>query len=212
MAAIILGGCRLPSLGAGGPLGAGLTGGTSGQAVEPLRAPVREAVATLLARHVPTAVVQASLETAEPGGPAAKRIAIVPVGDAAGSERDTAGPRLGAIIQQRIDESDAFESIAPRFVVSGLEAARLRPADLLLPEHRRSFVSFMEQQGQEVDYLIMAAIEQPDDRGGRSRDRMLTVTLVDAASGTSDECRRPLPAAGRGLMSRLPRSRPAAAD
>jgi hypothetical protein len=214
-AAILLGGgCRLADVGRGFATGIVLPGGQAADAAETeaLRGPVREAVATLLSRHVPSTVVQASLETADSGRPAAKRICIVPM-PPAGMDRDEIGPRLGAIIQQRIDESDVFEAVAPRFVASGLEAARLRPADLRLADNRRGFTTFMEQQGQEIDYLLLAAIESTDDARATSRDRILVLTLVDARSGTSDDSRKALPRTGRGGLLRLPmpptQSRPA---
>jgi hypothetical protein len=191
--AITAGGCRLTDAARGVRPG-GLTAAAVPADTESLLVPVRDAVATLLARHVPAAVVPVSLETPETGPPAAKRICIVPIADATNADRDALGPRIGAIIQQRIDESDAFEAIAPRFVVAGLEAARLQPADLRLPERRRAFAAFMEQQGQEIDYLLLAAIEPAGATDPPSRDRVLALTLVHAADGSSEECRKPLPA------------------
>lgn len=188
---LLTGGCRLADV------GRGLVAGHAGHVeAEPLRVPVRDAVASLLARHVPSAVVQTSFETSDSGGPAAKRICIVPLA-ATGADGDQLAPRLGAIIQQRIDESDAFEAIAPRFVASGLDAARLRPADLRVPEHRGAFTGFMEQQGQEVDYLLLAAIEP----AATGRQPVLTLTLVDARTGTGDEVRHSLPASGRWWLA-----------
>jgi hypothetical protein len=190
-----------------------LGGRTAGHVeAEPLRVPVREAVATLLSRHVPTAVVQTSLETSGAGPAAAKRIAIVPIGNAEPAGGEAVGPRLGGIIQQRIDESTAFEALPPRTVVAGLEAARLKPADLLTPDQRRSFVACLEQQGTAIDSILLATIEPADAKGARRRDRVLTLMLVDAVSGATDECRKPLPAATAGGLLRLPMSRPTPAD
>lgn len=192
--ALLAGGCRLADVSRGILPGMGPSGPAE---TESLRGPVRDAVASLLARHVPTAVVQASFETSDANGPAARRICIVPLA-APGSDGDQLAPRLGAIIQQRIDESDAFEAIAPRFIAAGLEAAGLRPADLRVPEHRTAFTGFMEQQGQEVDSLLLAAVE-PLATG---RQRVLILTLVDARTGASDEVRHGLPATGPAWLPR----------
>lgn len=198
--AIVLfaGGCRLADVGRGLVAGAGPAGPAE---TEPLRVPVRDAVASLLARHVPATVIQASFEPSDSGGPAAKRICIVPLA-APGPDGDQLAPRLGAIIQQRIDESDAFEAIGPRFVAAGLEAAGLRPADLRVPEHRGAFTDFMEQQGQEVDSLLLAAVEP----AATGRQRVLTLTLVDARSGVSEEVRHSLPPPPSWLPGRRPRA------
>jgi hypothetical protein len=190
---ILTGGCRLADVGRGAMSGGASPAGSD--TAESLRVPVRDAVAALLARHVPPAVIQASYASSDTGGPAAKRICIVPLA-APGPDGDQVAPRLGAIIQQRIDESDSFEAIAPRFVASGLEAARLRPADLRVPEQRTAFTRFMEQQGQDVDSLLLAAIE-PAAAGGR---RVLTLTLVDARTGVCDEVRHTLPATGSAWL------------
>lgn len=197
---LVTGGCRLADVGRGIVPGAALANHVE---AESLRVPVRDAVAALLARHVPAAVVQASFETSDVSGPVVRRICIVPL-TAPGAD-DELAPRLGAIIQQRIDESDAFEAIAPRFVASGLEAARLRPADLRVPEHRGAFTDFMEQQGHDVDFLLLATVE-PAPTG---RQRVLTLTLVDARTGVSEDVRHALPPTA---PSWLPGRRPRAAD
>ena len=196
---ILAGGCRLADVGRGTMTGG--AGPAGRDTAESLRVPVRDAVAALLARHLPPAVIQTSYAPSDTGGPAATRICIVPLA-APGADGDQLAPRLGAIIQQRIDESESFEAIAPRFVASGLEAARLRPADLRVPDQRNAFTRFMEQQGQEVDSLLLAEIV-PAAKGGR---RVLTLTLVDARTGVCDEIRHSLPATG---FAWLPASRPA---
>lgn len=183
---LLAGGCRLADA------GRGLVAGPAGRGeAESLRITVRDGVAALLSRHVPAAVVQASFETSDTSGPAAKRICIVPLA-APGPDGEQLAPRLGAIIQQRIDESDAFEAIAPRFIAAGLEAAGLRPAGLREPAHRGAFTAFMEQQGQEFDYLLLAEIEPATT----VRESVLTLNLVDARTGAVDEVRHSLTASG----------------
>lgn len=155
---------------------------------ETFRPLVQEAVAKLLARHVAGPVMQASFD-GEQLPPPVKRICFVAVENKSAEEIGDFKERIYEIIDQRILESEVFESINRRFVDAGLRDSRLRPDQLMVPENRRSFAALMEQQGQPVDYLLYATITSGTTRENRDyqRDYMLTLELVDVNTGKYDK-------------------------
>ncbi len=150
---------------------------------------VQEAVAKLLARHVASPVVQASFEQGETLPPPVKRICFVAVENKSAEEIGDFKERIYEIIDQRILESEVFESINRRFIDAGLRDSRLRPDQLMVPENRRAFAALMEQQGQPVDYLLYATVTSGTTRENRDyqRDYLLTLELVDVRTGTYDK-------------------------
>ena len=170
------------------PPPAALLAGRQPAGVEGYGPPVREAVAHLLARHVAAPVLQASFTGAEPLPPPAKRICVVTSDDATTVEGGDVAARLREFVDQRIAESQAFESLPRRAVDAGLRDGRLRPDDLAVPENRRAFAALLEQQGQPIDYLLFARLPAGLDRQprGSRRPPPLTLELVDIRTGTSD--------------------------
>lgn len=150
---------------------------------------VQEAVAKLLARHVAAPVQQASFTEAEPLPPPVKRICFVAIENATAEEIGDFKERLYEVIDQRILESEIFESLNRRYVDAGLRDSRLRPDELMVPENRRTFAALMEQQGQPIDYLLYAKLTSGTTRENRDyqRDYMLTLELVDVRTGTYDK-------------------------
>jgi len=150
---------------------------------------VEEAVGQLLGRHAPAPVVQASFDGTEDLPPPAKRICFVAVENASAEDIGDFKERLFEIIDARIVESGAFESVNRRFIDAGLRDSRLRPDQLMVPEHRRAFAATMEQQGQAVDYLLYAKVTSGTTRENRDyeRDYMLTLELIDVQDGSYDK-------------------------
>jgi hypothetical protein len=150
---------------------------------------VQEAVAKLLARHVAPPVIQASFEEGEVLPPPVKRICFVAVENKTAEEIGDFKERIYEIIDQRILESEVFESINRRYIDAGLRDSRLRPDQLMVPENRRTFAAVMEQQGQPVDYLLYATVTSGTTVENRDyqRDYMLTLELVDVTTGKYDK-------------------------
>ena len=135
---------------------------------------VNDAVAKLLARHVDEAVQQ---------------ICFVGVENKSAEDIGDFKEQIYQSIDSRILESSIFQSVNRRFVDAGLRDTRLRPDQLLVPEHMRTFAAHMEQQGQPIDYLLYATITSGTTRENRDyqRDYVLTLELVEVGTGTYDK-------------------------
>lgn len=151
---------------------------------------VNDAVAKLLARHVESAVQQvAYVEGTEPLPPPTKRICFVGVENKSAEEIGDFKEQIYQAIDARILESQVFQSVNRRFVDAGLRDTRLRPDQLLIPEHMRAFTAHMDQQGQPIDYLLYATITSGTTQENRDyqRDYLLTLELVDVRTGAYDK-------------------------
>ena len=151
---------------------------------------VNDAVAKLLARHVESAVQQVSyVEGAEALPPPARRVCFVGVENKSAEEIGDFKEQIYQAIDARILESQVFQSVNRRFVDAGLRDTRLRPDQLLIPEHMRSFAAHMEQQGQPIDYLLYATITSGTTQNNRDyqRDYVLTLELVEVGTGSYDK-------------------------
>ena len=151
---------------------------------------VNDAVAKLLARHVDAAVQPVSYEAgAEPLPPPTRRICFVAVENKSAEDIGDFKEQIYQSIDSRILESSVFQSVNRRFVDAGLRDTRLRPDQLLVPEHMRTFAGHMEQQGQPIDYLLYATITSGTTRENRDyqRDYVLTLELVEVGTGAYDK-------------------------
>jgi hypothetical protein len=153
---------------------------------------VNEAVSKLLARHADGGVRQAALPTSpegEPLPPPVRRICFVGVENKSAEDIGDFKEQLYEIIDQRILESQVFQTVNRRFVDAGLRDARLRPDQLLVPEQMRAFAATMEQQGQPIDYLLYATITSGTTQENRDyqRDYLLTLELVEVGTGAYDK-------------------------
>jgi hypothetical protein len=154
---------------------------------------VNEAVSKLLARHAGEGVQQASLEApadgAEPLPAPVKRICFVGVENKSAEDIGDFKEQIYEIIDQRILESQVFQTLNRRYVDAGLRDARLRPDQLMVPEQMRAFTEKMEQQGQPIDYLLYATITSGTTQENRDyqRDYLLTLELVDVRTGGYDK-------------------------
>lgn len=151
---------------------------------------VNDAVAKLLARHVDSGIRQVTYEEGtEPLPPPARRVCFVGVENKSAEEIGDFKEQIYEAIDARILESSVFQSVNRRFVDAGLRDTRLRPDQLLVPEHMRTFAAHLEQQGQPIDYLLYATITSGTTQQNRDyqRDYVLTLELVEVGNGTYDK-------------------------
>jgi hypothetical protein len=83
-----------------------------------------------------------------------------------------------------------FELINRRYVESGLRESGLRPDDLFTPSKQRTFTAAMEKIEQPFDYLLYAKVTSgttPSNHKDYQRDYLLTLELVNIASGHADK-------------------------
>ena len=159
----------------------------SHQAVQETFTPrVNDAVAKLLARHVDSGVQQVEYEEgAEPLPPPVRRVCFVGVENKSDQEIGDFQEQIYEAIDRRILESSIFQSVNRRFVDAGLRDTRLRPDQLLVPEHMRTFAGHMEQQGQPIDHLLYATITSGTTQ--QKHDYVLTLELVEVGTGNYDK-------------------------
>jgi hypothetical protein len=153
---------------------------------------VNEAVSKLLARHADPGVQPVALQTADGAEvlpPPAKRICFVGVENRSAEDIGDFKEQIYEIVDQRILESQVFQTLNRRYVDAGLRDARLRPDQLMVPEQRRAFAEKMEQQGQPIDYLLYATVTSGTTQENRDyqRDYLLTLELVDVRTGAYDK-------------------------
>jgi hypothetical protein len=152
---------------------------------EPL---IDEAVCKLLARHelAPQLVGSDQVELLPPPR---MNICFVGVENRTAEEIGDFKEQIYEQIDTRLLESRSFTPISRRYVDAGLRSTRIRPDELFVPEHMRTFVQVMEQQGQPFDYLLFAKLTSGTTRANRDyqRDYLLTLELVDIRSGQQDK-------------------------
>ncbi|MCA9170642.1 MAG: penicillin-binding protein activator LpoB, partial [Planctomycetales bacterium] len=149
---------------------------------------IDEAVGKLLARHEPQAH-QLTSATGEMLPPHQMRICFVGVENKTAEEIGDFKEQIYELIDSRLLDSSTFVPISGRFVDVGLRQTRLRPDDLFVPGNLRTFTAVMEQQGQPFDYLLFAKLTSGTTRENKNyqRDYVLTLELVDIASGQQDK-------------------------
>jgi hypothetical protein len=121
--------------------------------------------------------------------PPGKRICFVGVENKSAEDIGDFKEQISEIVDQRILESQVFQTLNRRYVDAGLRDARLRPDQLMVPEQMRAFADKMEQQGQPIDYLLYATITSGTTQANRDyqRDYLLTLELVDVRTGAYDK-------------------------
>jgi hypothetical protein len=151
---------------------------------EPL---VQKAVVDLLAKESAGSIQQAAFNEQ---GTFPKKICFCGFENDSIEEMGDFQEQLYEIIDQQIVEAQVFEPISRRFVQAGLLEGRLRPDELFLPNHQRTFAAIMEQQGTPFDYLLFAKLTSGTTRSNGSdyqRDYVLTLELVNIHNGTSQK-------------------------
>jgi hypothetical protein len=160
--------------------------GSHAAGTETFKPLVEESVAKLLARHCDHA---AQVSYQGEFAPAVKSVCFVGIENKSAEEIGDFKEQLYQLIDTKIIDSQVFQSISRRYVDAGLRAARLRPDDLMLPDHQRTFASIMEQQGSPFDYLLFATLTSGTTRENKEmqRDYLLTLELVDIRTGIPDK-------------------------
>ena len=155
---------------------------------ETYEALINEAVCKLLARHElsPQLTQHGQLEMLPPPR---MNICFVGVENSTAEEIGDFKEQIYEQIDTRLLESNSFTPISRRYVDAGLRSTRIRPDELFVPEHMRTFVQVMEQQGQPFDYLLFAKLTSGTTRANHDfqRDYELTLELVDIRSGQQDK-------------------------
>ena len=118
-----------------------------------------------------------------------KRICFVGVENKSSEEIGDFRDQIYQKIDTCVGQSEMFDMVTRRAVEAGLRACQLRPDDLFVPANRRKFAAAMEQEDGPFDYLMYATITSGSTSGTKSsqRDYMLTLELIDMASGRSDK-------------------------
>jgi len=149
---------------------------------EPL---IEQSVGQLLGRQA--TVVQTAGGELLPGR---KRICFVGVENKSIEELGDFKEQIYQKIDTCVNNSDAFEVIHRKYVEAGLKQCGLRPDDLFVPNNRRAFVASMEQLDQPFDYLLYATVTSGTTKSNQKdyqRDYLLTLELIDLASGHADK-------------------------
>jgi hypothetical protein len=149
---------------------------------------VDEAVGKLLARHAPETHRLAAVD-AETLPPPGLKVCFVGVENRTSEELGDFKEQIYELIDSRLLDAEGFAPISRRYVDAGLRTTRLRPDELFIPEHLRTFVGVMEQQGQPFDYLLFAKLTSGTTRENHDfqRDYLLTLELIDLSSGQQDK-------------------------
>ncbi|MCX7392801.1 MAG: penicillin-binding protein activator LpoB [Planctomycetales bacterium] len=127
---------------------------------------------------------------AHDGQPDRKRICFVGLENKSAEELGDFGEQIYEKIDTCINESEMFELINRRYVESGLRESGLRPDDLFTPSKQRTFTAAMEKIEQPFDYLLYAKVTSgttPSNHKDYQRDYLLTLELVNIASGHADK-------------------------
>ena len=146
---------------------------------------VAEAVEKLLGRHA-DAIEQAQFEG---GNPPPLRICFVGVENRSAEELGDFKDQIYQAIDSKVMDSQIFSTISRRMVDAGLRQNHLRPDDLFIPEHQRTFAATLEQQGQPFDFLLFANLTSGTTRENQNyqRDYQLTLELVNINTGETDK-------------------------
>lgn len=155
---------------------------------ETFRPLVDNAVMQLLARHDSNSAMQfASYPENLP--PPKRLVCFVGVANKSAEEIGDFKEQIYQAIDTRIHDSTSFAPISRQYVEAGLREMRLRPEDLFLPDHMRSFCAVMERQGQPITYLLFATLTSGTTRENKEyqRDYQLVLELVDVNTGEADK-------------------------
>ena len=88
-------------------------------------------------------------------------------------------------IDQRILNSGNFQSVSKRYVDAGLQAANLRPDEVLIPQNMRILTERMEQMQQPFDFVLIAKVTSGTTRSNANYEReyLLTLEMVNVHNG-----------------------------
>jgi hypothetical protein len=88
-------------------------------------------------------------------------------------------------IETVIFQAKRYDMIAQRYVSHALKTLGMQAEDIFLKNGREDFVGVLRQEGQTPDFLMWAVYSTQSTSGEkeRQRDYLLTLELIDAASG-----------------------------
>ena len=160
-----------------------------------LAAPVRDAVARLLARHLDDGA-RLPVPTAVPGAepPATRRLCFVGVVAATAtgdSTESSLGDRICEAVLGRVEKSRVFQPVDPAVVMAALRDTPLEPGEPLTSERVRPLAAAVARRGPPVDCFLRGTIATGV---GKQSHRTLTLELIDATDGTVDSESVALPA------------------
>ena len=140
------------------------------------------AVSNLLARHCG---VQPASYTQGAAMNAPMRICFLGVENKSIEELGDFHETLYEQIDQRILNSGNFQPVSKRFVDAGLQAANLRPDEVLVPQNMRILTERMEQMQQPFDFVLYAKVTSGTTRSNANyqREYLLTLEMVNVHNG-----------------------------
>jgi hypothetical protein len=156
--------------------------GTTGAGAETFKPLVDTAVSNLFTRHC--------TQTQTVSGPREPlRVCFVGVENKSAEEIGDFKEQIYEHIDGHLEHAHQYRGISKRYIDAALRETRLRPDELFLPKHMRSFTAVLEREGQPVDCLLYAKITSGTTRSGRDmqRDYVLTLELVDVRTGDFDK-------------------------
>lgn len=120
------------------------------------------------------------------GQPIPRSVCFVGVENKSAEELGDFKDQIYEQIDTQISRSPAFRVINRRVVDAALHETRMRPDALLVPSNMQLFTAVLQREGQPVDYLLYAKLTSGSTERNSStqRDYLLTLELVDTASGT----------------------------
>ena len=88
-------------------------------------------------------------------------------------------------IDQRILNSGNYQSVSKRYVDAGLQAANLRPDEVLTPQNMRILTERMEQMQQPFDFVLYAKVTSGTTQSNANyqREYLLTLEMVNVHNG-----------------------------
>ncbi len=120
------------------------------------------------------------------GQPIPRSVCFVGVENKSAEELGDFKDQIYEQIDTHISRSSSFRVINRRVVDAALHETRMRPDALLVPSNMQLFTAVLQREGQPVDYLLYAKLTSGSTERNAStqRDYLLTLELVDTASGT----------------------------
>ena len=102
--------------------------------------------------------------------------------------------QLYQLITNSINQSGSYTTISRRTVDRALSEGGLRQDDLLLPRYRKQFAEILEKNGDPVALLLFPKLTTGTTDSGRKRQRdyLLTLELIDIASGAQRNFSAPI--------------------
>lgn len=114
-----------------------------------------------------------------------RKIAFVGIENRGSEELGDIRESTNQIIETVIFKAKRYDMIGQRYVTHVLQVTSMQAEDVFLHEGRAKFVSVLREEGQDPDYLLWAVYTTLSTTGEkeRQRDYLLSLELIDAASG-----------------------------